>query len=303
MNTEQTTSRIPHISVCICTFKRPSLLKRLLEGLSAQDTSGLFSFSIVVVDNDQSESARPVAENFMARSPLQAAYYVEPRQNIALARNMAIEHATGDFVALIDDDEFPAREWLWNLFSVCTSYDVAGVLGPVRPHFTYSPPAWMIKGRFAERQTYSTGHVLDWRQSKTGNVLLKKQMLRGHKTVFRSQFGTGGEDVDFFERMIKEGWVFVWCNEADVFEEVPPERCTRKYHIKRALLRGRNSLQREGPRKLSLGKSLIALPTYAFMLPFLFIIGHHHFMRYMIKMSDHAGKLLAFVGLNPVNSR
>ena len=50
---EVTIRGVQHVSVCICTYKRPVLLKRLLEGLGEQDTSGLFTFSIVVVDNDQ----------------------------------------------------------------------------------------------------------------------------------------------------------------------------------------------------------------------------------------------------------
>ena len=34
-------------------------------------------------------------------------YCVEPRQNIALARNKALQNAEGDLIAFIDDDEFP----------------------------------------------------------------------------------------------------------------------------------------------------------------------------------------------------
>ena len=35
-----------HMSVCICTYERPSFLKRLLEELGDQDTRGLFTYSI-----------------------------------------------------------------------------------------------------------------------------------------------------------------------------------------------------------------------------------------------------------------
>ena len=289
--------------MCICTFKRPVLLRRLLEGLGEQDTGGLFTFSIVIVDNDHSESARRVVEDFTASSPVWVTYCVEHRQNIALARNKAIENAKGEFVAFIDDDEFPSREWLWNLFSACRAFDAAGVLGPVKPYFRHTPPAWIINGKFAERPMYVTGHRMEWHQSRTGNVLFKKEILTGCEQAFRSQFGTGGEDVDFFERMMKKGWVFVWCNEADVFEDVPRDRCTRRYHIRRALLRGRNSLQREGYSGPSIGKSLIAVSAYGFLLPFLFVIGHHHFMKYLIKFCDHAGKVLALIGMNPVKVR
>ena len=41
-----------HISVCICTFRRPSLLRKLLDRLEHQNSNGQFSFSIVVTDND-----------------------------------------------------------------------------------------------------------------------------------------------------------------------------------------------------------------------------------------------------------
>jgi len=34
----------PHISVCVCTYKRPLLLERLLRELIRQDTGGLFTF-------------------------------------------------------------------------------------------------------------------------------------------------------------------------------------------------------------------------------------------------------------------
>ena len=41
-----------HIGVCVCTYKRPELLKRLLDGLRNQETGGLFTYSIVVADNE-----------------------------------------------------------------------------------------------------------------------------------------------------------------------------------------------------------------------------------------------------------
>src|SRR6266478_7010650 len=120
-----------HIAVCICTYKRPDYLKRLLRELADQETGGLFTYSIVVADNDQSESARAVVSDFASSSSIQIKYCAEPRQNIALARNKAIENASGDFIACIDDDEFPQQDWLLNMFKACAQYGVAGVLGPV----------------------------------------------------------------------------------------------------------------------------------------------------------------------------
>ena len=54
--------------------------------LQRQDTNGEFTFSIVVSDNDSSQSARSVVEAFARTATIDTAYCVETQQNIALAR-------------------------------------------------------------------------------------------------------------------------------------------------------------------------------------------------------------------------
>src|SRR2546422_606876 len=99
-----------HITICICTYKRLQLLQRLLEELSRQNTGGLFSYSIVVTDNDAASSAKSIVERFHAGVSTEITYRVEPEQNIALARNRAVANARGDFIDCIDDDEFPEQD-------------------------------------------------------------------------------------------------------------------------------------------------------------------------------------------------
>jgi succinoglycan biosynthesis protein ExoM len=297
------THRPQHITVCVCTFNRAALLKRLLDELVRQETDGSFTYSVVVADNDEKESARQIVMEFNARAPIRAVYCSEPEQNIARARNKALEHATGDYVAFIDDDEFPATNWLASLLKTWQVYQADGVLGPVKPHFEKPPPKWATKGGFFERPTHETGYVVTLKEARTGNVLLDWRMLEGVKEVFDPQFGTGGEDVDFFTRMMAQGRVFVWCNEAPVFESVPPTRCKRGYLLRRALLRGRNTAKNPVGRAGNILKSLLAVPLYALALPALLLVGQHVFLKYLIKLMDHAGRLLALVGLNPVRER
>jgi len=118
---------LKHISVCICTFLRAKLLERLLERLKQQQTGNRFVFRIVVADNDSRQSAQRVVEEFAATGGIDVTYTCEPRQNIALARNRALTHATGDFVALIDDDEFPENNWLAAMLEACEKYGATGV--------------------------------------------------------------------------------------------------------------------------------------------------------------------------------
>src|SRR5688500_12619771 len=53
-------SIVPHITVCICTYRREAMLLRLLDGIARQRTDRLFSISVVVADNDAAASARTV---------------------------------------------------------------------------------------------------------------------------------------------------------------------------------------------------------------------------------------------------
>ena len=286
-----------HLSVCICTYKRAELLKRLLASLANQRTEGLFSFSVIVADNDGMQSAQPVVAAFCSLSPLPVTYCVEPQQNIALARNRALEHADGDFVVFIDDDEFPADDWLHSLLKTCAAYGADGVLGPVEPWFESEPPQWVRKGGFFERSTYATGSKMRWQETRTGNVLFRRNIVDGFDTPFRPVFGTAGEDVDFFRRMMEKGCTFVWCNEAIVYEVVPPSRCTRSYVLKRALLHGSNFPKHPKHRIRNIAKSLVAVPCYTLALPVLSMFGQHIFVTYLSKLLEHVSRLLAFVGL------
>lgn len=290
-----------HICVCICTYKRPDLLRRLLKELDGQDTGGRFSFSIVICDNDQLQSAKAIVSEFSARSSIVIKYCVEEQQNICMARNKAIENASGDFIAFIDDDEFPAPGWLMNLYQAAADDSVHGVLGPVVRHFDEQAPKWILKGNFFERPSHSTGFVIDWREGRTGNVLLKTRILSSDEPVFDPQYHRGG-DTDFFRRMTEKGYTFIWCSEAVVYEVVPPQRWTRTFMLQRALLRGAITLQSPtfGPRTLA--KSVIAVPAYAISLPFALLLGHHKFMELLVRLCDHLGKVMAFVGVKPVKS-
>ena len=289
----------PHISICICTYKRPDLLKRLLPELSYQETEGLFNYSIVVTDNDRSRSAEQVVFGLNSKSPIDIRYCVQPQQNIALARNTALANAKGDFVAFIDDDEIPIRSWLITLFKACQTYQVDGVLGPVKPYFEVKPPDWVIKGKFYDRPSFKTGLVIDWPKGRTGNTLLKRHILDGGEPAFRPEFRTG-EDQDFFRRMIERGYKFVWCHEAIAYEIVPPVRWKLSFMLRRALLQGTISPlhSRFGLQKLL--RAAISVTIYAVALPFLAVLGQHLFVRYLLKTAHHLGQILGTLGLSPI---
>lgn len=285
--------------MCICTYKRPELLRRLLDKLRAQETQNLFTYSILVVDNDQSMSAEPVIAQFRGISNIPIQYHVEPRQNIGLARNKAVANCCSDFLAFIDDDELPIPNWLLLLLKTYDQCGVDGVLGPVKRHFEVTPPQWVLKSGFYDRPVRPTGSAVHWTEGRTGNALLNMELFREPGARFDPEF-RGGEDTDFFRRMIDKGHKFVWSAEAEAFEIVPPVRWNRSFLLRRALLRGASTLNHANFGFRDIAKSAIAVPAYVIALPVALLWGQHKFMDLLVRLCDHLGKLLAICGINPV---
>jgi glycosyltransferase involved in cell wall biosynthesis len=296
---------LPHISVCVCTFARPQLLARLLARLSAQVTAGQFTCSAVIVDNDAAESARAVVESARMTSPIQIDYDVEPQRSISHARNRSVRNARGDLIAFIDDDEFPADDWLLRHLRLLLEARADGVLGPVLPHFDGEGPAWLVRSGLLDRSRLQTGEVIrNSRHTRTGNVLLWRKLFEGDDGGFDPKYGrSGGGDAVFFKRMMEQGKVFVWCDEALVYETVPLERQKRSYYLRRACTRGMTAAWETPWWSLGTVRSVVAVMLYTCALPVLFIAGQHHFMRYLVSDCDHLAKLLAYLRIRLVSER
>jgi succinoglycan biosynthesis protein ExoM len=287
----------------MCTYRRPEKLARLLETLDRQTTKGLFRFSIVVVDNDACESARSVIENCVLRLRVPIEYQVEPRQNIALARNTSVARARGEFVAFIDDDEEPSDDWLLRLYETLLEHRADGVLGPVLPKFEESAPSWAVNGQVFQRPGFKTGTVIPWRITGTGNALIRREVLLGSEGPFDPQLGAGGEDTDFFRRAMERGKVFVWSAEAVCYEYVPPERTRVAFQLRRALLRGKVASRTTGNGWYGVLKSTLAVALYTILLPVSLLAGSHIFVTYLVKAFDHLGKLLALCRIDIVGDK
>jgi succinoglycan biosynthesis protein ExoM len=294
-------SETPHVTVCICTYRRPQLLRRLLDALARQQTDALFTYSIVVADNDRLQSAeRPVLE-FATRSSVAIRYCMQPQANIALTRNLALSNADGGYIAFIDDDEFPSSNWLLTLFRTCTAYGADGVLGPVIPHFDDQPPQWLVKGGFHERTRYRTGLVIDWRKGRTNNLLFKRTILMPGDQHFRAQFLVG-EDQDFLRRVMERGHSFVWCNEAVVYEVIPQSRWKRSFLLRKAMFQGALDPLHPDVGWSTVAKSVLAVPSYLVVLPLALLVGHHVFMKMSVKLFYHLGTLGCFLGFSPIKA-
>lgn len=242
------------IDVCVASFRRPELLESLLNSLDLQDIVKDGSrVRVIVVDNDKNRSAEAVVHRFSERSRLPIVYDVEPRQNISLARNRSLSHATADLVAFIDDDEEAAVNWLRELLGTLRACNADAVFGPVIPALPESAPQWISEGRFFERPRHASGAILTG--GRTGNGVVIRKWLTHYDEPFDPSLGlSGGEDTDLFLRLRARGAKLVWCDTALVTEKVPPNRCTMQWLLRRAFRGGQTAARQTTAGLRRLGK-------------------------------------------------
>ena len=92
----------PRISVVTPTLRRPQEVAELLQNLAAQ-TLPVFEFILVDGAPEGEEATRTVAEQSFGKASFPCRY-IRHGGGTAIQRNVGIEAAQGDFIALIDDD-------------------------------------------------------------------------------------------------------------------------------------------------------------------------------------------------------
>ena len=218
----------PEISVCICAFRRPDDLRRLLDSLVNQVPSTP-DFDVIVVDNDAARTSAEVAGEF-AHSRIPVRYFVEPEQNISRARNRTFAEADADLIATIDDDEIAEPDWLLELHKALLAHEADAVFGPVHSRFVETPPQWIIEGKFFDYSPIPTGQTVPLESTRTSNVMLRRSSLPDSGEVFNEKLGlTGGEDLDLFRRMLEQNARMIAVESAVVHETVPAERANLKW--------------------------------------------------------------------------
>lgn len=116
------------IAVIVPTFRRPQLLTRLIDALSAQ-TLGSHRWEVVVVDDCSGADAEPALADLPTRleAPLRVLY--TPRNGGPdKARNLGWRAVDAPLLAFCDDDVVPAPTWLEEGLEALAADERVGVL-------------------------------------------------------------------------------------------------------------------------------------------------------------------------------
>lgn len=270
------------IAVAICTYNRHEPLAVLLEALvaNAARLAGRAAVGVAVVDDSSDGNARHVVERFSKRFELGLEYRVSGRQNIALARNMALETAMGigDWIAMTDDDCEPLPEWLEALLDVQQRTGSDAVTGPMRRRVPPGSPRWLTDEPFLFIGLSSLQDGQEMFNAATHNSMISSRWLRERPWMrFDPALGeTGGEDPVFFRAAHAEGLRIHHARGAVVYENEPPSRATLGYQLRMFCWFGNNSYitsVRSGVHPLRMVRHGVKLLFRALLRPLVLLAG------------------------------
>ncbi len=242
----------PSVCLCVPTFRRPNGLRKLLAHIGQLNYAG--PLTVIVVDNDaEARAGAAIAEQASPTFRFPLTCLVEPRRGHTYAYDRAFVTAcraspAPDYVAVLDDDEYPDPNWLAEMVRVALEYDVDIVGGPVFPVFD-DPDHWLAKSGLYAPLRYPTGPVSIIYGA--GSMLIRRSTLEQYlDEPFRHDFVlTGGSDEEFFWRCRRDGRSFAWADDAHVFETTPQSRTTVGYLLRRRFRGGTGATRVE--RKFS----------------------------------------------------
>jgi glucosyl-dolichyl phosphate glucuronosyltransferase len=229
----------PVVTVAVCTYNRPALLRQTLRTLLDQDCPASY-FEVLVVDNNSPPGTREVVEEFGARPGLR--YVLETQQGLSHARNRAIDEARGTILAYADDDVIAARDWLRHLvagFEGPEKARIGAIGGTVVPLFLEGCPPWASYWELPMKLTETLAPLAD-NVFPMGASMAFPMWIFAEVGRFRPDLGRlgksllAGEEAELMGRIQRAGYQ-VWFAPDSVLQHVmPASRLTLGYVCRNA---------------------------------------------------------------------
>jgi GT2 family glycosyltransferase len=222
---------------------------------------------VVVVDHNPAMFER-IQRELPGVTVLRNAY----AQGVSGNRNTGAFHARTPVIAFLDDDIIADRDWLARQIEPFADPTVVGTGGAIEPAWEGPAPRWMpaeflwaVGGSYAGMPTETAPIRNVW----SANMIVRKDVFEA-AGGFRVGFGKLGsrnrpEDTDLCLRMSQvSGGRWMYVPSAVIQHEVPAERASFRFFVRRCYAEGRGKVQMSG---LHENDALGAERSYLWSLP------------------------------------
>lgn len=231
-------------SVLIASHGEALYLRRVLNALAIQTYT---DFDVVLIDNNsRAHLSEKIADLFGGRMRI----IHEPQVGLSRARNLAMTHAKGKYVAFLDDDAVPDPSWLAALLAGLCQYGVSVVGGSIRLGFQAKMPDWLgIEHRLLLAELLYNGHDIP-------SIGASQYICGGNMATYASTFERVGGFAESFGRvgsLLRSSEELEWCRRvqavgssvafiysAQVEHLIGPSRLKLSYFYRRGYWQGRS---------------------------------------------------------------
>ena len=199
--------QLPFVSIIIPVFNDPDRLQFCLTALQKQTYPENLR-EIIIVDNGSTDNTLKIAQDFpvitLVENQIQSSY---------AARNLGIQYAKGEIIAMLDSDCQPIAEWLENGVKSLqqTSSDLIG--GKVT--FTFSKEYTIAEFLDSVTNMQIENNIRTRGVAKTANLFVRKSVFKSIG-LFPDHVRSGG-DVIWTRQASQAGLKLNYSEKAEVF--------------------------------------------------------------------------------------
>lgn len=188
------------VSLIVATVNRVVEVDRLLTSLDGQTYK---EFEVIIVDQNQDERLAPL----FARHPGLVIKHLRSHPGLSRARNAGLRAATGDIIAIPDDDCWYPEQLLAQVTGWFTSHPEFGIFNVVKRSAENQPvgPRWPVTARKCTRADV-------WRCAISSAIFMRRSVCDA-VGCFNEDLGVGaaskyqsGEETDYVLRALEHGF-------------------------------------------------------------------------------------------------
>jgi len=253
-------------TVALCTHDHADRLVRTLADLRELHLPEA-PWELLIVDNACSDTTPSLLAREQWPTGWQVRVVREEKLGLSNARNCALREARGGYLIFVDDDETPEPDWLRAFERLIRDHAPDAFGGPIEVLFEGERPAWLtddLLGFLGQLSRADTAVPLtEPSTSFNGGNFGVRRTACEQVGAFDPALGrkgadnTGGEEVDFYRRLLKGGFKVWWTPEAVIFHRIQATKLKRSYFLdlhyrqgRMEAIRKRGSASRVPPKYL-----------------------------------------------------
>ncbi|MEJ2564774.1 MAG: glycosyltransferase [Gammaproteobacteria bacterium] len=227
-------------TVALCTHNHADRLVRTLDDLS-QLRPPHAPWELLIIDNGCHDGSSELLASHIWPEGWTVRVVREEQLGLSNARNCALGEALGEYVIFMDDDETVDPDWLRAYERLIADKQPDAFGGCIQVLFEDMRPPWLSDELLGFLGELERAHkIVPLTDPRTffhgGNFGIRKAVCDRIGT-FDSMLGrkgtdnTGGEEVDFYRRLLAAGMKVWWTPEAIIHHRIQAAKLKRSYFL------------------------------------------------------------------------